>query len=345
MSATDHDREQGAPIAPGSALARALDAYAVPDLSDGFADRVLAAAEARPSPLPDLRRTGGGGGGAGRWRLGRRIAIGVTCFGALATAAAASGLLERAGLPVPSPERVWASLSGKEIVPQPVAASAPAAPPPADPAPVALAPVRIEGAIDTPEELAEAFRRIDEVRKGRMEQRRALIDRRIAEELERRRAAGLPVPTPEEEASARARMEEARSRREGLIAERIARRRAELEGRVEAGEALTREDIFRPLREDRRALERRERIERLQRMTPEQRRDALRRLPPEQRRELMEAWRARREARLREGVPASVDVPAPEQPASETDGPAAPEAQESPAPLSPYGTQTPEPPR
>lgn len=327
--------DQGGPIAPGSPLAGALDAFAVPDLPAGFADRVLAAAEARPAapPLPELRRSGAGR--AHGWRLGRRIAIGMVGFGALATAAAATGLLERVGLPVPSADKVWASVTGKDAAPAPAVAAAPVAPPPPDPAPAALAPVRIEGPIDTPEELAEAFRRIDEVRQGRMEARRQLIDQRIAREKERRAAAGLPVPTPEEEARIRQRIEDERTRREGLIAERIEARREELRERVENGEALTREDIIRPLREDARAIERRARIERLRRMTPEERREALRRMPPEQRRELMEIWRRQREQRL--GGEAAPDTAAPADPAevspSGTPAPEpAPESTETPRP-------------
>lgn len=292
MSATDH--EDGTPIAPGSPLARALDGYGVPELPAGFADRVLAAAATRPEPLPELRRSGGGG--VRGWRLGRRIALGVTCFGALATAAAATGLLDRFDLPVPSPGKVWASITGAERVP--AAAAAPPPVPPADPAPAALAPVRIEGAIDTPEELGEAFRLIDEVRQGRVDLRRQRIDRRIDSEIERRRAAGLPLPTPEEEARLRQRIEDARSRREGLLSERIEARREELRQRVESGEALTREDIVQPLREEQRRLQQGARLERLRRMSPEERREALRRLPPEERRALIEAWRQRRAQRL-----------------------------------------------
>ncbi|WP_296720181.1 hypothetical protein [Erythrobacter sp.] len=313
MSGVDHD--DGAPIAPGSPLARVLDDFAVPALPAGFADRVLAAAEARPSPLPELRRSGGGGGrGQGRgWRLGRRMAIGAIGFGALATAAAATGLLDRFDLPaVPSPEKVWASITGKEAAPVP--AAAPVVPPPADPEPAALAPVRIEGRIDTPEELGEAFRRIDEVRQGRVEARRQIIDSRIESEIERRRAAGLPLPTPEEEARVRQRIEDARTRREGLVAERIEARREELLQRVESGEGLTREDIARPLRDDARALERAGRLERLRRMTPQQRREALRQLPADERRELIEAWRQRRAGRLDGETAATASTPAPERP-------------------------------
>ncbi|HSJ79375.1 MAG TPA: hypothetical protein VK913_11635, partial [Erythrobacter sp.] len=73
-------------------LARVLADYPVPALSAGFADRVMAAAEARSAPPPVLRRMSGRSGHG--WRMGRRIAVGATCFAALATAAAATGLLE-----------------------------------------------------------------------------------------------------------------------------------------------------------------------------------------------------------------------------------------------------------
>jgi hypothetical protein len=320
MSAADH--ESAAPIAPGSPLARALDDFAVPELPAGFADKVLAASATRAAPLHELRRTGTGR--ARGWRLGRRIAIGVVGFSALATAAAATGLLERVGLPVPSAGKVWASITGTPPAADPAPAAAPVAATPADPAPAELAPVRIEGPIDTPEELAEAFRRIDEVRSRRSELRRQQLDQRITREKERRAAAGLPLPTPEEQARIRQRIEDARLRREGVLNERIEARREELRERVENGEPLTREDIVRPLRDEQRNLQQRERIERMRRMSPEQRREALRQMPPEDRRALREAWQERRAQRLGEGVPSAdpqaeappeaTDLPQPETP-------------------------------
>lgn len=280
--------ENGGPIASGSPLARALDDFGVPALPADFADRVIAAAEARPAPLPELRRRPRSVRG---WRTGQRIAIGLASFGALATAAAATGLLERLDIPVPSAERVWASITGKAPAPAvaaPVALSSPAA------TPAAFAPVEIVGPIDTPEELGEAFRRIDEVRQGRRAMRRELVDERIAREIERRRAAGLPLPTAEEEARLRQRIEAAQTRREQFVDERIELRREEMARRVESGEALTREDVLTPLREDAATLKRRERIERLRTMPPEERRRAFQALPPAERRALVEEWRQRR---------------------------------------------------
>jgi hypothetical protein len=204
---------------------------------------------------------------------------------------------------------VWASLTGKEAVAAPAPASKPVEAAPADPAPAALAPVRIEGPIDTPEELGEAFRRIDEVRQGRSAMRRQAIEQRIEREKARRAAAGLPLPTPEQEARIRQRIDAAEARREGLIDERLEVRREEMRGRVEAGEALSREDIVRPLREDQHAMQQREKLERLRRMSPEERRAAVRRLPPEERRALMEAWQERRAQRLGTDAPAGAQPP------------------------------------
>ncbi|MFN4019865.1 MAG: hypothetical protein ACK4IC_05035 [Erythrobacter sp.] len=334
MSHAEHD--EGAPIAPGGPLARALDGFGVPDLPAGFADKVLAATATRPAPVPYLRRTGSTGTVRG-WRLGRRIAIGVVGISALASAAAATGLLDRVGLPVPSASKVWASITGQPSARKPAKPAMPVAAVPHDPAPVETAPVRIEGPIDTPEELSETFRRIDEVRTRRSELRRQQLDQRIAREKERRAAAGLPLPTPEEEARIRQRLEEARLRREAALNERIEARRAQLRARVESGEALTREDLVRPIREEQRSLQQRQKLERLRRMNPEERREAVRQLPPEQRRALLEAWQQRRAERLGQEAPAGV-------PPVETAPAAAPEEAAVPDP-SRLATTPAEPPR
>jgi len=264
-------------IACGSPLALALDDYPVPPLSAGFADRVLAAAETRVAPLPELRRSGSGRG----WRLGRRIAIGAACFGALATAAAAMGVLERIDIAMPSPHKVWASLTGTHT---PVAAAATAVPVVRQPdtAAAAIAPVVIDGPIDTPEELGEAFRRIDEVRQGRIEARRALTGQRIDRAIERRRTAGLPVPTPEQEARLRQQIDEAQALRVQHADDRMAARRAELERKIENGEALTREDFAGERSADPAVAERRARLKELRAMTPQQRRETFRNLPAAQ---------------------------------------------------------------
>lgn len=300
MSVNEPDHN-AAPIVPGSPLARVLDTYAVPELPAGFADRVLAAAEARPAPLPQLRRAPR----ARRWRIGQRIAIGVASFGALATAAAATGLLQQLAIPVPTATTVWASLTGKaaaESAPR-VAAAGPAPEAVATPPPVA-----IEGPIDTPEELGEAFRRIEQVRSGRREERRAIIDQRIQNEIERRRAAGLRVPTPEEEARFRARVEQELARREQRADQVMQTRREAMQRKVENGEAVTREDLAgRPAVDP--AL--REKVRELRDLPPAERREAWRSLPPEQRRAIMDGLRARRGA-VNPPAPEAAPEPAPE---------------------------------
>ncbi|MBU7579897.1 MAG: hypothetical protein KAF27_05425 [Porphyrobacter sp.] len=280
-----NEQEYYAPIAPGSPLARVLDGYDAPDLPADFAERVMAAAEARPAPLPELRRPARVGSRG--WRIGQRIAIGIASFGVLATAAAATGLLQQIALPLPSAQTVWASITGTPVAksaPRLAAAPAPAAEP-------AARPVVIDGPIDTPEELAEAFRRVEQVRVGRREERRAMVDQRIAREIERRRAAGLRVPTPEEEAALRERIGEEIARREERADQQIAARREAMERKVANGEAVTREDLAgRPQVDP--AL--RDKVRELRAMSPEERREAWRSLPPEQRRTITQELRARR---------------------------------------------------
>jgi hypothetical protein len=294
--------DPGAPIVPGSPLARVLDGYGAPDLPAGFADRVLAAAEGRAASLPELRRPPR----SRRWRIGQRIAIGVASFGALATAAAATGVLEQLAIPVPSAKTVWASLTGSaqaSEAPEPVVA---AAAPDLAPTP---APVVIEGPIDTPEELGETFRRVDQVRTGRREERRAIIDQRIKSEIERRRAAGLRVPTPEEEARLRARIEQEVTRREALADQRTAARRAEMQRKVENGEALTREAVTgrKPA-----SPEAREQFRGLRDLPSGERAKAWRDMTPEERRALAEELRARRAVRLPQpAAPAPTPEPSP----------------------------------
>ncbi|WP_073981543.1 hypothetical protein [Erythrobacter donghaensis] len=302
MSVNESDRGSG-PIAPGSPLARVLDGYRAPDLPAGFAERVLAAAEARPLPLPELRRPAR----SRRWRIGQRLAIGVASFGALATAAAATGLLEQLAIPVPSAKTVWASLTGSAeaaAAPEPVAAAAPAS----APTPAAVA---IEGPIDTPEELQEALRRVDQVRAGRREERRAIIDQRIKSEIERRRAAGLRVPTPEEEARLRARIEQAVTAREQRADAAATARREAMQRKVENGEALTREDLTggKPL-----SPEARERFRGLRDLPPGERVKAWREMSPEERRALADELRTRRAVRLpQQPAPAPEPAPVPSQ--------------------------------
>lgn len=307
MTSLNEQRSASDPILPGSPLARALASDTVPPLSLGFADRVIAAAEARPAPLPALRRRPGRWSG---WRTGQRLAVGVAGVFVLGTAAAATGLLQQFALPLPSATAVWASLSG---TPQAAPAATPA--PSAAQPPAATAKVAIDGPIDTPEELGEAFRRVDEKRQGRRAERAQIINQRIAREIERRRAAGLRVPTPDEEVRLRERIAAAEQRREQLADQRIAARRESLQRKVESGEALTREDVVAPLRARQPLSEGSANFEQLRRMSPQERRAALRALPPEERSALVEEFRA-----LRIGaVPVPAAWPSPSAAPSPTD--------------------------
>lgn len=76
------------PIDP--VLARKLDAFTVPTLPEGFADRLLAAALAEPTPtaseLPKLRRPS-----AQRWLRGGVAGLGVIAVGMISISAAAMG--------------------------------------------------------------------------------------------------------------------------------------------------------------------------------------------------------------------------------------------------------------
>jgi len=152
----------------------------------------------------------------------------------------------------------------------------------------------------------------DEVRAGRREERRRVIDQRIASEIERRRAAGLRVPTPEEEARLRARIERQLAAREQRADAAVAARRETMQRKVENGEALTREDITgrKPI-----SPEMRERFRGLRDLPPGERAKAWRDLSPEERRALAEELRARRAVRL-PPAPASVpqeDTPPPSE--------------------------------
>lgn len=286
MSAGKQD--DGAPIDPGSSLARALGGAAAPGLSPDFAERVIAAAEARPAPPAALRRPVRVAPRG--WRMGRRIAIGIASFGALATAAAATGLLGQLSLPVPSARTVWASITGKApAVPAPKAAVA-SADPAAAPIP---APAAIAGPIDTPEKLDAAFRRADQLREARRIARAQIIEQRIAGTIERRRAAGLAVPTPGEEAKLRETIGAEVRRREQLADERLAARREALRSKIANGEAITPGDVAPRMHRDR-AEGSSPALERLRQMPPRERREALRAMPPEERRAIMEEHRARR---------------------------------------------------
>ncbi len=306
------------PITADSPLGRALAADKAPDLPVGFADRVLTATKDRPSPLPETRA---GGGGVTRWRSARRLAVGAVIAGALATTAAATGLLGDLPISIPSAEKVWATITGQDE------SSEPAVPTktngPAELLPEASAPPILEGPIDSPEELEEAFRRVDEVRGNRTNNRRDRVDQRIDNIIERRREQGLPAPTPEQEERLRERLDQSRERRDLRREDRLEQRREELRERVEAGEDLTREDFVREQREAVGQPGRRGRMERLRDLSPEERRERIRQFR-EQRQQRLER-RLQQETEL--GPPAdptqaptdAVDPAGPAAPQNEDD--------------------------
>ncbi|MDJ0642232.1 MAG: hypothetical protein QNJ15_05405 [Erythrobacter sp.] len=260
-------------ISPNSPLGRLLAADKAPNLPDDFADRVLARTGDRPAPLPESRT---GGGGVRRWRSVRRLAIGGIVAGALATTAAATGLLGDLPISVPSVEKVWATITGREEPSEPAAPVQSQGS--ADLVPDEQEPVRLEGPIDSPKELEEAFRRVDEVRAKRTGTRRERVDRRIDNVIDRRREQGLRVPTPGQEERLRERIDRFRERRDERIDERLDTRRDELRERVESGEELTREDFIREQRDAVGRPVRGDRLERFREMSPEERRERLRRL-------------------------------------------------------------------
>ncbi len=257
-------------------LKRALDVDRVPPMSADFADRVIAATRGRTAPLPQTRPAP-----ARRWRTARRLVIGAAAAGALATAAAATGLLEGLGVDLPSPGRVWSAMTGADN-----ASTAPEEEPAARIAPIRAddAAVNIEGPIDTPEELEEAFRRIDEALRDRREDRRERVDNRLDAAIQRRRAQGLPAPTAEEEERLRARLEGFRERADERLEQRSGERREALRRTLEQEGEVTRENFINGTAADRPGAERLERF---------------RQLPPEERRARIREWPERRHERLR----------------------------------------------
>jgi len=257
------------PIRPDEPLGRLLSNDTVPPLSSGFADRVMAGTETRSAPLPRRRRLFGSGR---RWPTARRVTVGVLAAGALATAAAATGVLNQLPIEIPSASEVWASISGAdddretrtvstERVEQVIETKR----------------VEIVGPIDTPEELEEAFTRIEEVRENRIERRRTNVDKRIDTVIDRRRNRGLPVPDAEQEARLRTVLDDIQQRRDAQTSERLDRHRENLLERVENGEELTREDFFPNRGQGNQNRMMRDRMERLRSLPPAQRRAAIRR--------------------------------------------------------------------
>lgn len=75
-------------------LRAALDAFDVPPLRSGFADRVMTSVAVPAARATPRDRRGG-------WRMARRVIIGTVAAGMVSAAAVASGLLGGAGIQVP----------------------------------------------------------------------------------------------------------------------------------------------------------------------------------------------------------------------------------------------------
>lgn len=214
------------------ALAGALDRFDPPPLSPDFADRVVAASQARPAAvLPRLRR--GAGRGLGTWRRGRHAVLGGAAFlivGATA-AAAATGLFNRVGIDLAPVgqivERVAATVPGLgparvaprpqpsplevELAAQEVAATT-GAPPLADPRRERLAQAlaaridrRVARAeargIEVPERFRDTDQRLSLERAATQPERAALVERVQQIRSERRQAASDGAPQASTQAS------------------------------------------------------------------------------------------------------------------------------------------------
>lgn len=267
------------------ALEAVLSASRVPALSEGFADRVVAASASRAAALPRSRFV--------PWRhwRGQRWAVGVVAAGALATGAAATGLIDKLPIDIPSVEDVW------EAITDPTAETTPARlTGPASEEQAVSARVEIEGAIDTPEELEEVFRRYDELRTSVRDTRRAVNDRRIDNTIERRRAIGLSAPNADQEERFRERLERYRGRTDARIEGQLEDRRNNLRDDVEDGASLSREQLIRRqlgIESDTPIADRLERF---------------RNLPADERRARIREWREQRQQRRQDWQAAGQDL-------------------------------------
>jgi len=170
------------------ALGKALDAYTVPPLSPGFADRVVAAAaNVRPSlPAPVPSR----GGRRARWIRGHRVVIGVVAFGLMSAGAAATAIFGDVARTIPVIGPLIASVSPEK--PQHKSSLAHVAKPKTDEGTV---PAMVEEVAPAPLPLT-----LPEQIAVRRAVRREIVAERIAAGLqqraERRESLGLPPRPP-----------------------------------------------------------------------------------------------------------------------------------------------------
>lgn len=170
------------------ALREMLDAFTVPPLSAGFADRVVAAAA---NPLPPLPApVPSRGGKRARWIRGHRVVIGVVAFGLMSAGAAATAIFGDVARTIPVIGPLIASVSPVKPQPKPkLAAVAKPKPDEGDPPAVVEEAAPATLPLTLPEQIA--------VRRAI---RREIVAERIAAGLqrraERREALGLPPSPP-----------------------------------------------------------------------------------------------------------------------------------------------------
>lgn len=267
------------------AIARLLDAWAPPPLPAGFAERLIARAEAGqalPPVFPPRHRL------RAAWSRTPRLVVGGVAIGLMtATAAAAAGVFGNVGITIPAWQRTVEKVTGIELAEvEPVAHRAATAPPPAAkpaaPAPT-LREIVADGKIESRAELEAAAQAVDARRTERQQRVRERRDARVDALVAERRAQGLPAPTDEQLAAHRARRDARAAQREEAAAARREEQREAIGQRIDNGETI---DI---------EAERQRMREKLgERLTPRQR-------------ERLERWQARRGGG--EASPIEVDAP------------------------------------
>ncbi len=280
-------------------LSEALDRLDPPPLSPGFADRVVAAAQARsPAALPRARRAVWRRAGA--WTRGRRAVLGSAAllFAGATAAAAATGLLGDVGAALQPVERMVERVAaavpglgrGAEARPAPpaVAVRAPAqASVPPEPAP---RPVPEAGRLEDPrrERLAQVLAARLDRRIARAEARGIAVPERLRDTdrlMSPERAAAQP-----ERAEIVARVQQIRKDRQQAASNDAAPRPALGEGAAAGDGELAR------LAERWAGLSWPERRALVQPLDRSQRRRLVAKLTPEQRQELVAMLRQRRAA-------------------------------------------------